>query len=111
MAPRKTQYTRDQSLPDNMRRERPVSVERAQGNLRDLCNSYVESQTSRRPQVSDEVRQARGPNEMDATDMANVLNESRYARLGTGRPFSAQDYDRLRRGLDPYKIARGVEQK
>jgi hypothetical protein len=37
----------------------------------------LERTTYRAPYVSEETRQARGPNEMDATDLANLMNTSR----------------------------------
>jgi hypothetical protein len=57
--------------------------------------------------VSDEQRAARQPNEMDAQDLADVMNQSRYR----GRGFSADDYNRLRSGLPLYRATRGTEQK
>jgi hypothetical protein len=79
-----------------------------------LVHQYQQAVAQSQPQqhyVSDESRRARRPEEMDAQDMANVLNESRFARLGTGRGFTADDYNRLRTGLTPYKNARGEEHK
>jgi hypothetical protein len=35
------------------------------------------------------------------------MNTSRYS----GKGFTADDYNALRRGLNPYKVARGTEQK
>jgi hypothetical protein len=57
--------------------------------------------------VSQEQRQARQANEMDAQDLADVMNTSRYR----GRGFTADDYNRLRSGLPLYRAARGTEQK
>jgi hypothetical protein len=67
----------------------------------------LERTTYRAPYVSEETRQARGPNEMDSQDLANLMNTSRYS----GKGFTADDYNALRRGLNPYKVARGTEQK
>jgi hypothetical protein len=44
---------------------------------------------------------------MDQEDMARVMNQSRYS----GKGFTAQDYDNLRRGLGGYKTMRGTENK
>ena len=49
--------------------------------------------------------QARQPNEMDQQDLADIMNTSRYS----GKSFTAQDYDNLRRGLGWYKTSRGQE--
>jgi hypothetical protein len=57
--------------------------------------------------VSDEQRAARQPSELDAQDLANMMNQSRYR----GRGFSADDYNRLRSGLGWYRATRGTEQK
>lgn len=57
--------------------------------------------------VSQEQRQARQANEMDAQDLADVMNTSRYR----GRGFTADDYNRLRSGLGWYRATRGQEQK
>ena len=67
----------------------------------------LERTTYRAPYVSEETRQARGPNEMDATDLANLMNTSRYS----GKGFTADDYNNLRRGLGGYKATRGLESK
>ena len=44
---------------------------------------------------------------MDGTDLANLMNTSRYS----GKGFTADDYNRLRTGLGGYKSARGLESK
>jgi hypothetical protein len=60
-----------------------------------------------RPFVSEETRAARGPSEMDAEDLARLMNTSRYS----GKAFTADDYNRLRTGLGGYKATRGLESK
>ena len=77
-------------------------------NLQALCNDYLQQQQGpQRPYVSEEARAARRPEEMDQEDMAQVMNQSRYS----GKGFTAQDYDNLRRGLGSYKTLRGTENK
>ena len=55
----------------------------------------------------EETRAARGPSEMDAEDLARLMNTSRYS----GKAFTADDYNRLRTGLGGYKATRGLESK
>jgi|SRR5271166_1156694 len=88
-----------------------ADIERQQQNLRGLCDQYAASQQPQQSYASPESRASRTPAEMDAADLASLMNESRYSRLGTGKPFSAQDYNNLRRGLQGYKISRGEETK
>jgi hypothetical protein len=77
-------------------------------NLSQLYNDYVASQQApHRPYVSEEQRQARTPGEMDAQDLADIMNTSRYS----GKSFTSDDYNNLRRGLGSYKYQRGVENK
>jgi len=63
------------------------------------------------PYVSPESREARSPSEMDCQDLANLMNESRYSKLGNNKPFTAQDYYNLRHGLPSYYATRGKESK
>ena len=41
----------------------------------------------------------RAAEEMDQQDLRNIMNQIRYS----GKGFTAQDYDNLRRGLGGYK--------
>jgi hypothetical protein len=81
---------------------------------RDVFVAHCQQATAQPPSapyVSQESRNARGPSEMDATDLSNLMNESRYARLGNGKAFTAQDYYNLRSGLPGYYRSRGQETK
>src|SRR5437763_1415107 len=62
-----------------------ADLQAQQRNLGQLYNEYVKSQTPTQQYVSPESRAARSPQEMDAHDMADVMNQSRYRGLGTGR--------------------------
>jgi hypothetical protein len=70
-------------------------------------NAEIERNTHRQPWISDEQRAARTPSELDAQDLANLMNTSRYA----GKGFSSDDYMRLRAGLAGYRAMRGTESK
>ena len=70
-------------------------------------NAEIERNTYRAPWISDEQRAARTPSELDATDLANMMNTSRYA----GKGFSSDDYMKLRAGLAGYRAMRGTEFK
>jgi hypothetical protein len=82
-----------------------ADLDRQAANLHDLWNAHVNA--NRQPYVSDEQRAARQPHELDAQDLANMMNGSKYR----GHGFSADDYYRLRSGLPLYQAARGREQK
>src|SRR5262249_44977717 len=57
-----------------------ANLEAEQRNLYTTVNNYVNSQRQpAQPHVSRETRAARGPNEMDQQDLANMMNESRYS--------------------------------
>jgi len=78
-----------------------------QSNLQGLVQGYIQSQQPVHRYASEESRAGRRPEEMDQQDLADIMNTSRYS----GKGFTAQDYDNLRRGLGGYKTARGIESK
>ncbi len=87
-----------------------MQIANARNQRETLVQQYraeLERMQPHRPYVSEESRAARRPEEMDAEDLAQMMNTSRYS----GRSFTAQDYENLRRGLNPYKASRGSEQK
>jgi hypothetical protein len=89
-----------------------ANLRQEQRNLYALYDEYAASQRApQQPYVSPETRAARGPNEMDTQDLANLMNESRYSKLGNCKSFTAQDYYNLRHGLPSYYASRGREQK
>jgi hypothetical protein len=71
------------------------------------CNQAAAASQPQQTYVSEETRAARGPTELDAHDLAQIMNGSRYS----GKSFTAADYNRLRTGLGNYKTLRGIESK
>ena len=97
-------YNRD----DDAAGEAMMLVAEARNKRETLVQQYraeLERGQYRAPYVSEEQRAARQPNEMDQQDLADIMNTSRYS----GKSFTAQDYDNLRRGLGWYKTSRGQE--
>ena len=87
-----------------------MQVAQARNQREVLVSQYraeLERNTYRAPYVSEEQRAARTPSEMDQQDLADIMNTSRYS----GKGFTAQDYDNLRRGLGGYKTMRGTESR
>ncbi len=87
-----------------------MQIANARNQRQTLISEYqaeLERGQYRTPYVSDEQRAARTSGEMDAQDLANLMNTSRYS----GKAFTADDYNNLRRGLSPYKASRGLESK
>jgi hypothetical protein len=70
-------------------------------------NAEIERNQHRAPYVSQEARAGRGPGELDAEDLAHIMNQSKYS----GKGFTSADYMRLRSGLGSYKTLRGTENK
>jgi hypothetical protein len=95
---------------DDLAADAMEQVAQARNRREVLINQYraeQERNTYRAPWISPEQRAARQPNEMDQQDLADIMNTSRYS----GKSFTAQDYDNLRRGLGGYKSMRGTESK
>ena len=95
---------------DDAAAEAMMQVAQARNQREVLVSQYraeLERTQYRAPYVSEEQRAARTPAEMDATDCANLMNQSRYS----GKSFTADDYNRLRTGLGGYKATRGLESK
>jgi hypothetical protein len=84
-----------------------MALERAQRDFSADCRRKIEESQPRHQYVSQEQRAARQPHELDAQDLANMMNESKYR----GRGFTADDYYRLRSGLPAHLASRGREQK
>jgi hypothetical protein len=96
------------ALDDMARAEQQIAdIGTARTNMQSLVQQYVASRQPAQRYVSQEQRQARQANEMDAQDLADVMNTSRYR----GRGFTADDYNRLRSGLPLYRATRGTETK
>jgi hypothetical protein len=85
-----------------------ADLQAQRNNLATLWNQHVSAQRGSQPYVSQEARHARGPSEMDTQDIADIMNGS---KVGGGRPFTAEDYYRLRNGLPSYYATRGRESK
>jgi hypothetical protein len=102
-------YRHNQDLPGAGEAvQRIANLTAEQSNLQGLVQGYIQSQQpAHRPYASEESRAARRPEEMDQQDLADIMNTSRYS----GKGFTAQDYDNLRRGLGGYKTLRGTESK
>jgi hypothetical protein len=93
------------NLSAELAMDEALSLERRQREFYADCQRKIEeSQPRQQPYVSQEQRAARSPSEMDARDVVDVLNNSKI-----GRPFTTDDYYRLRQGLNPYYATRGKE--
>jgi hypothetical protein len=88
--------------------EAMMQIAQARNQRNVLVQEYqadVARNQQRTPWVSDEQRAARTPSELDAQDLADIMNTSRYS----GKSFTSADYNRLRTGLSWYKTNRGQE--
>jgi len=90
----------EQSAAEAMRHM--SAIQTTKDNFLRHANQALNPPQQTAPYVSRETRAARGPSEMDTQDMADIMNESRYSKLGTGRGFTADHYNQLRQGLPWY---------
>jgi hypothetical protein len=93
--------------PDTVREAMRCAFEIRQQRAEFCAQAQAATAQPQRQYVSAEQRAARQPHELDAQDLADMMNTSKFK----GRGFTAQDYYNLRSGLGTYQAMRGREQK